>query len=63
MGSKILFIFRSGIHGLNEELGRHSTRNSSKVFFFCECEYKSVEHVLWECSEYSSIRKEFIRNL
>ena len=24
---------------------------------------ESVEHVLWECSEYSSIRKIFIRNL
>ena len=32
--------------------------------FFCEqCECESVEHVLWECSEYSSIRKEFIKNL
>ena len=29
MGSKLLFRFRSGTHGLNEELGRHSTRNSS----------------------------------
>ena len=27
----------------------------------CECE--SVEHVSWECSEYSSIRKEFIGNI
>ena len=25
MGSKLLFRFRSGTHGLNEELGRHST--------------------------------------
>ena len=24
----------SGTHGLNEELGRHNTRNSSKVCFF-----------------------------
>ena len=24
---------------------------------------ESVEHVLWECSEYSSIHKEFIRDL
>ena len=64
MGSKLLFRFRSGTHGLNEELGRHSSRNSSKAcFFFCECECESVEHVLWECSEYSSIRKEFIGNL
>ena len=65
MGSKLLsYRFRSGIHGLNEELGRHSSRNSSKAyFFFCECECESVEHVLWECSEYSSIHKEFIKNL
>ena len=35
MGSKLLFRFRSGTHGLNEEPGRHSTRNSSKdVVFF-----------------------------
>ena len=35
MGSKLLFRFiRSGTHGLNEELGRHSSRNSSKVCFF-----------------------------
>ena len=33
MGSKLLFRFRSGTHGLNEELGRHSSRNSSKAFF------------------------------
>ena len=57
------FRFRSGTHGLNEELGRHSTRNSSKACYFNECECESVEHVLWECSEYSSIIKEFIRNL
>ena len=30
MGSKLLFRFKSG---LNEELGRHSTRNSSLFFF------------------------------
>ena len=33
MGSKLLFRFRSGTLGLNEELGRHSARNSSKDFF------------------------------
>ena len=48
MGSKLLFRF-------NEDLGRHSCRNSSKAFFFCECECESVEHVLWKCSEDSSI--------
>ena len=34
MGSKLLFRFRSGTHGLNEELGRHNTRNNSKGCFF-----------------------------
>ena len=33
MGSKLLFRFRSGAHGLNEELGRYSTRNSSLKIF------------------------------
>ena len=63
MGFKLFFRFRSRTHGINEELGRHNTRNSSKACFFCGCECESIEHVLWECSEYSSIRKEFIRNL
>ena len=34
MGSKLLFRFRSATHGLNEEPGRHSTRNSSKAGLF-----------------------------
>ena len=40
MGSKLLFRFRSGTHGLNEELGRQNyLRNSSKAHcVFCECE-------------------------
>ena len=65
MGSKLLFGFRSETHGLNEELGRHNTMNSSKACFFCECKCETVEHVLWECSvsEYRSIRREFIKNL
>ena len=62
MSSKFLFRLRPGTHDLNEVLGTHNTRNSSNAFFgSVSCE--SVEHVLWECSEYSSIRKEFIRNL
>ena len=43
MGSKLLFRFRSGTHGLNEELGRHSSRNSSKACFF----FVSVSANLW----------------
>ena len=34
MGSKLLFRFRSGTHSINEELGRQSSRNSSKACFF-----------------------------
>ena len=34
MGSKHLFRFKSGTHGLNEELRRHSSRNISKACFF-----------------------------
>ena len=34
IGSKILFRFRSGTHGLNEELGVHSTRNNSQGCVF-----------------------------
>ena len=36
MGSQLLFRFRSGTNSLNEELGRHSTRNSTKVCVFCK---------------------------
>ena len=46
MGSKLLFRFRSGTHGLNEELGRHIIRNISKACVFCNCDCESVEHVL-----------------
>ena len=34
MGSKLLFRFRSGTNGLNEELGRHNTRTVVKLAFF-----------------------------
>ena len=41
MGSKLLFRFRSGTHGLNEELGRHITRNICKAYVFCNCDCES----------------------
>ena len=46
MGSKLLFRFRSGTNGLNEELERHTTRDVSKACVFCNCDCESVEHVL-----------------
>ena len=62
MDSKLLFRFRSGTHGLNEELGRHITRNVSKACVFCNCDCESVEHVLWECPAYSNNRSAFINS-
>ena len=50
-GSKLLF---KGMHGLNEELGRHRDREGKVEFSFCGAECESVVHVLWECPAYSS---------
>ena len=53
--------FRSGTHGLNEKLGRHSLRGrEGKVecsISGAECE--SVVHVLWGCPAYSLCREAF----
>ena len=57
-GTRLLFKFRSGTHGLNEELGRHRGRNGTTecVLYGDECE--SVVHVLWECPAYKDSREE-----
>ena len=51
--TRLLFKFRSGTNGLNEELGKHRGRNDNRQcrLFGDECE--SVVHVLWECPMYS----------
>ena len=41
--------FRSGTHGLNEELGRHRGREGMKECLLCDDECESVSHVLWKC--------------
>ena len=48
--SRLLFKFRSGTHGINEELGRRRGRESNKECELCGNECESVSHVLWECS-------------
>ena len=53
----LLFKFRSGMHGLNEELGRQD----GMFFVWGECE--NVSNVLWECSAYSSTRASFRKRL
>ena len=49
-GTRLLFKFRSGTHGLNEELGRHRGREGKSECTLCGAECESVVHVLWECS-------------
>ena len=53
-GTRLLFKFRSGTHGLNEELGRHRGREGKLECTLCGAECESVVHVLWECTTCSS---------
>ena len=41
-GSRLLFKFRSGTHGLNEELGRHRGREGKVECTLCGAECESV---------------------
>ena len=63
VGTRLLFKFRSGTHGLNEELGRHRGREGKSEYALCGAECESVVHVLWECSAYSNIRVIFAEKL
>ena len=45
-GSRLLFKFRSGTHGLNEELGRYRGREGKTECFLCGDECENVIHVL-----------------
>ena len=60
-GSRLLFKFRSGTHGLNEELGRHRGREGNKECVLCGNECESVSQVLWECSAYSNSRADLLK--
>ena len=62
-GTRLLFKFRSGTHGLNEELGRHRGREGRKECLLCDVECESVSHVLWDCPAYASIRSAFMLEL
>ena len=44
-GSRLLFKFRSGMHGLNEELGRHRGREGKTECSLCGDECENVSHV------------------
>ena len=58
-GTRLLFKFRPGTHGLNEELGRHRGREGKVECSICGAECESVVHVLWECPAYSLCREGF----
>ena len=62
-GTRLLYKFRSGTHGLNEELGRHRGREGRKECLLCDAECESVSHVLWDCPAYVSIRSAFMLEL
>ena len=62
-GSRLLFKFRSGTHGLNEVLGRHRGREGKVECTLCGAECESVVHVLWECPAYSNCRLTFLKKL
>ena len=62
-GSRLMFKFRSGTHGLNEELGRHRGREGAKECVLCDADCESVSHVLWECPAYSIVRRDFLFRL
>ena len=58
VGTRLLF--RSGTHGLNEELGRHRGREGKSECTLCGAERESMVHASWECSAYSSSRASFM---
>ena len=64
-GSRLLFKFRYGTHGLNEELGRHRGREGRKECLLYGDECESVSHVLRECpackSDFTAKLKDFLR--
>ena len=62
-GSRLMFKFRSGTHGLNEELGRHRGREGRKECLLCDDECESVSHVLWDCPVYNTLRNDFLCKL
>ena len=62
-GTRLLFKFRSGTNGLNEELGRHRGKNDDRQCKLCGDECESVVHVLWECPAYDTFRSTFMEDL
>ena len=49
-GNRLLFKFRSGTHGLNEELDSYTGKEGKTECSLCRDKRENVSHVLWECS-------------
>ena len=62
-GTRLLFKFRSGTHGSNEELSRHRGRNGRTECVSCDDECENIVHVLWECAAYKDGREQFMIKL
>ena len=58
--SRLFLKFRSGTHGLFEELGRHDKGAGSQECSNCRACKESVEHVLFESASYDSQRLDFL---
>ena len=56
-GKRIKFRWRSGSCGLNEDMGRREGRIKTCVMDGCD-EEETVEHIMWECVAYKSIRED-----
>ena len=62
-GSRLMFKFRLGTHGVNKELGRRRGRERGKECLLCDDECESVIHVLWDCRVYNTLRNDFMCKL
>ena len=57
--SRLLLKFRSGTHGLFEELGRRTKGGGSQECPNCRACRESVEHVVFECASYDCQTQNF----
>eukprot|EP00271_Cylindrocystis_brebissonii_P003249 TRINITY_DN1401_c0_g1_i9.p1 TRINITY_DN1401_c0_g1~~TRINITY_DN1401_c0_g1_i9.p1 ORF type:complete len:1328 (-),score=159.78 TRINITY_DN1401_c0_g1_i9:667-4650(-) len=64
LGRKLKFKFRSGSHGLQEEVGRRrGVDRSERTCDLCTLGVESVSHFLWECPMYADHRSKFLAAL
>ena len=62
-GSRLMFKFRPGTHGFDEELGRHRGREGRKECLLCDDGCESISHVLWDYPVYNTLRNDFMCKL